>query len=106
MRSRKHASTQRPRAAMYHSEQLIPEQSLMPERDPFDPLAAVRTMAEVQRAGLEAAASVVERILEVGRLGARPQSSFRIPAQPADRTEGNGAGALDEADADYGADAV
>jgi hypothetical protein len=90
---------------MYHSEHLIPEQSLMPDRDPFDPLAALRTMADVQRAGLEAAASVVERILEVGRLGTRPQSSFRIPAQPVDRTEGNGAAPLDEADADHGVDA-
>jgi len=77
----------------------------MPERDPFDPLAALRTMADVQRAGLEAAASVVERILEVGRLGTRPQSSFHIPAQPVDRTEGNGAAPLDEGHADHGVDA-
>lgn len=76
----------------------------MPERDPFDPLAALRTMADVQRAGLEAAAAVVERILEVGRLGARPQSSFHLPAQPVDGTEGNGAEALNGADADHGVD--
>src|SRR6185312_4909991 len=50
-----------------HSAHLIPEQSLMPERDPFDPLAALRTMPDVQRAGLEAAASVVARILDRGR---------------------------------------
>lgn len=72
----------------------------MPERDPFDPLAALRTMADVQRAGLEAAAAVVERILEVGRLGARPQSSFHLPAQPVDGTEGNGADALNGEDAE------
>jgi hypothetical protein len=77
----------------------------MPERDPFDPLAALRTMADVQRAGLEAAAAVVERILEVGRLGARPQSSFHLPAQPVDGTEANGAGPPNEADADHGVDA-
>jgi hypothetical protein len=77
----------------------------MPERDPFDPLVALRTMADVQRAGLEAAASVVERILEVGRLGTRPRSSFHIPAQPVDSTEGNGAAARDEADADHGVEA-
>ncbi len=62
-------------------------------------------MADVQRAGLEAAASVVERILEVGRLGTRPGSSFHIPAQPVDRTQGNGAGAPNGADADQGGDA-
>jgi hypothetical protein len=77
----------------------------MPERDPFDPLATLRTMADVQRAGLEAAAAVVERILEVGRLGARPQSSFHLPAQPVDGTEGNGADALNGAEADHGVDA-
>ncbi len=76
----------------------------MPERDPFDPLAALRTMADVQRAGLDAAAAVVERILEVGRLGARPQSSFHLPAQPVDGTEGNGADALNGADADHDVD--
>jgi hypothetical protein len=61
-------------------------------------------MADVQRAGLEAAAVVVERILEVGRLGARPQSSFHLPAQPVDRTEGNGADAAGGADPDTGPD--
>lgn len=77
----------------------------MPERDPFDPLDALRTMADVQRAGLEAAAAVVERILEVGRLGARPRSSFHLPARPVDRTGGNGADALNGAEADHGVDA-
>lgn len=76
----------------------------MSERDPFDPLAALRTMADVQRAGLEAAAAVVERILEVGRLGARPQSSFHLPAQPVDGTEGKGAEALNGAHAARGVD--
>jgi hypothetical protein len=76
----------------------------MPERDPFDPLAALRTMADVQRAGLEAAAAVVERILEVGRLGARPQSSFHLPARPVDGTDGNGAAPPNAEGADHGVD--
>jgi hypothetical protein len=62
-------------------------------------------MADVQRAGLEAAAAVVERILEVGRLGARPQSSFHLPAQPVDGTEADGAGPSNQADEDHGVDA-
>jgi hypothetical protein len=67
----------------------------MPERDPFDPLAALRAMGDVQRAGLEAAASVVERILELGRHGARMPNSFHLPAQPVDGTS-NGADAEGE----------
>ena len=59
----------------------------MPEQDPFDPLAAMRAMGDVQRAGLEAAASVVERILELGRHGARMPYSFHLPAQPVDGTD-------------------
>ena len=65
----------------------------MPEREPFDPLAALRTMGDVQRAGLEAAASVVERILELGRHGARMPYSFHLPAQPVDGNDANGADA-------------
>jgi hypothetical protein len=62
----------------------------VPERDPLDPLAALRAMGDVQRAGLEAAASVVERILELGRHGARMPYSFHLPAQPVDGSS-NGA---------------
>lgn len=65
----------------------------MPERDPFDPLATLRAMGEVQRAGLKAAASVVERILELGRHGARMPYSFHLPAQPVDGADSNGADA-------------
>jgi hypothetical protein len=77
----------------------------MPERDPFDPLAALRAMGDVQRAGLEAAASVVERILELGRHGTRRPYSFHLPARPVDETS-NDADALDEADARGGGGAV
>jgi hypothetical protein len=76
----------------------------VPERDPFDPLAALRAMGDVQRAGLEAAASVVERILELGRHGARMPYSFHLPAQPVDGTDSNGARAVDRADAEGDAD--
>lgn len=72
----------------------------MPERDPFDPLAALRAMGDVQRAGLEAAASVVERILELGRHGTRMPYSFHLPAQPVDGTDSNGAQAVNRADAE------
>jgi hypothetical protein len=72
----------------------------MPERDPLDPLAALRTMGEVQRAGLEAAASVVERILELGRHGARMPYSFHLPAQPVEGADSNGT----DAEAGDGAD--
>jgi hypothetical protein len=74
----------------------------VPERDPFDPLAALRAMGDVQRAGLEAAAAVVERILELGRHGTRMPYSFHLPAQPVDGTDSNGADAGDGADADHG----
>ena len=76
----------------------------MPEREPFDPLAALRAMGDVQRAGLEAAAAVVERILELGRHGARMPYSFHLPAQPVDGTDANGADALKGAHADQGVD--
>ena len=76
----------------------------MPEREPFDPLAALRAMGDVQRAGLEAAASVVERILELGRHGARMPYSFHLPAQPVDGTDANGADALKGAHVENGVD--
>ena len=55
----------------------------MADRDPApDPLAGLRAMAEVQRAGLEAASTVVERMLELGRLGTRGPFPFPLPADP------------------------
>lgn len=71
----------------------------MPEREPFDPLAALRAMGDVQRAGLEAAAAVVERILELGRHGGRMPYSFHLPAQPVDGADSNGTDAADGAEA-------
>jgi hypothetical protein len=63
-------------------------------------------MGDAQRAGLEAAAAVVERILELGRHGARMPYSFHLPAQPVDGTDSNGADAPNEADADERADSA
>jgi hypothetical protein len=87
----------------------IMERSLVSEREPFDPLAALQAMGEIQRAGLEAAAAVVERILELGRHGTRPPYSFHLPAQPVDGkdTDGGprGMGADNGADAVTGTDA-
>jgi len=65
----------------------------MPDRDPLDPLAGLRDMADVPRAGLETAIAVVERMLELGRQGATASSPFHLPAQPVDGTNGNGADA-------------
>jgi hypothetical protein len=70
----------------------------MSEREPFDPVAALRAMRDVQRAGLEAAAAVVERILEAGQHGTRMPYSFHLPAQPVERTDSNGADPDVEAD--------
>jgi hypothetical protein len=61
-------------------------------------------MGDVQRAGLEAAAAVVERILELGRHGTRMPYSFHLPAQPVDGTDANGGDPLHGADADQRAD--
>jgi hypothetical protein len=61
-------------------------------------------MGDVQRAGLEAAAAVVERMLALGRHGARMPYSFHLPAQPVDGTGSNGADAPNRADAHEGAD--
>jgi hypothetical protein len=47
-----------------------------------DPLAGLRAMTAVQRAGIEAAATVVERMLELGRLGIRGPLPFPLPAEP------------------------
>lgn len=46
-------------------------------------------MAEVQRAGLEAAATVVERMLELGRLGTRGPLPFPLPAAPSAGSNGD-----------------
>jgi hypothetical protein len=78
----------------------------VPERDPFDPLAALRAMGDVQRAGLEAAAAVVERMLELGRHGARMPYSFHLPAQPVDGEHSNGGDAVGGADVDHETDAL
>lgn len=67
----------------------------MPEREPFDPLDALRAMSDIQRTGLEAAAAVVDRILELGRHGTRMPYSFHLPAEPVD-----GASARPDAAAD------
>ena len=61
----------------------------MADRDPLDPLAGLRAMAEVQRAGLEAAATVVERMLELGRLGTRGPFPFPLPSDPAAGSNGD-----------------
>lgn len=53
----------------------------MPEREPFDALAGLRAMADVQRAGLETAAAVVERMLELGRQTARAPFPLHLPAE-------------------------
>jgi hypothetical protein len=78
----------------------------MPEREPLDPLAALREMGEIQRAGLEAAAAVVERILELGRHGTRMPYSFHLPAQPVDGKGSDGGQEVRNVDADNGADAA
>jgi hypothetical protein len=78
----------------------------VPEREPFDAMAALRAMRDVQRAGLEAAAAVVERILEAGQHGTRMPYSFHLPAQPVDGTGSNGADPLKEADADRGVESA
>jgi hypothetical protein len=48
-------------------------------------------MAEAQRRGLEAAATVVERMLELGRQGARSPFPLYLPREPAAGADGDGA---------------
>jgi hypothetical protein len=55
----------------------------VPEKEPFDGQRALRAMADAQRRGLEAAASVVERMLELGRQGARSPFPLYLPREPA-----------------------
>jgi hypothetical protein len=82
------------------------ERSPVSDQEPFDPLAALQTMGEIQRAGLEAAAAVVERILELGRHGTRMPYSFHLPAQPVDGKDSEGGPRVTGTDPDDGADAV
>lgn len=70
----------------------------MPEREPFDEREALRAMADAQRRGLEAAASVVERMLELGRQGARSPFPLYLPREPVageDREDEDGGAAGD-----------
>ena len=60
---------------------------------PLDPLAGLRAMADIQRAGLETAAVVVERMLELGRQSARAPFPLHLPAEPVDGQDGDGADA-------------
>jgi hypothetical protein len=63
----------------------------MPDREPPDPLAGLRAMAEVQRAGLEAAVVVVERMLEFGRQSARAPFPLHLPPEPVAGQDADGA---------------
>ncbi|HEX6687446.1 MAG TPA: hypothetical protein VF085_02140 [Solirubrobacterales bacterium] len=69
------------------------ERPIVPDREPFDPLAGLRAMADAQRRGLETAAAVVERMLELSRQSARGQFPFPLPAEPVDGSNGDGADA-------------
>lgn len=53
----------------------------MPEGGHFDGFAGLRAMADVQRAGLETAAAVVERMLELGRQSTRAPFPLHLPAE-------------------------
>jgi hypothetical protein len=68
------------------------ERAGMPDQEPFDPLEGLRAMADAQRRGLETAATVVERMLELSRQSARGSFPFPLPAEPVDGQNGNGAG--------------
>ncbi len=65
------------------------ERRVVPDREPFDGLAGLRAMADIQRAGLETAAVVVERMLELGRQSARAPFPLHLPAEPV--VDGDGA---------------
>lgn len=56
----------------------------LPDREHFDGLAGLRAIADIQRAGLETAAVVVERMLELGRQSARAPFPLHLPAEPVD----------------------
>jgi hypothetical protein len=62
----------------------------MPEPEPFDAFAGLRAMADVQRAGLETAAAVVERMLELGRQSARAPFPLHLPAEAVGGVNGDG----------------
>jgi hypothetical protein len=61
----------------------------LPDREPLDPLAGLRAMADIQRAGLETAAVVVERMLELGRQSARAPFPLHLPSEPVDGLDGD-----------------
>lgn len=63
----------------------------MSDREPFDGLAGLRAMADAQRRGLEAAAVVVERMLELGRQGVRAPFPLYLPTEPVNGRGGDGA---------------
>src|SRR5690242_8114328 len=66
------------------------EHRFMPEREPFDAFAGLRAMADVQRAGRETAAAVVERMLELGRQSARSPFPLHLPAEAVGGVNGDG----------------
>jgi len=68
----------------------------MSEREPFDGLAGLEAIVNAQRRGLEAAATVVERMLELGRQSARTPFSFYLPAEPRNGSDGDGADGAEE----------
>jgi hypothetical protein len=68
------------------------ERSVVPDREPLDGLAGLRAIADIQRAGLETAAVVVERMLELGRQSARAPFPLHLPAEPVVDGDGPEAG--------------
>jgi hypothetical protein len=68
----------------------------MPDREEFDGLAGLEAIVDAQRRGLEAAAEVVERMLELGRQSARAPFPFYLPAEPLNGGNGDGASGAEE----------
>jgi hypothetical protein len=64
---------------------------IVADRDPLDPLAGLRAMADAQRRGIETATAVVERMLELSRQGTRAPFPFHLPAEPVNGSSGDGA---------------
>jgi hypothetical protein len=63
----------------------------MTDREPSDHLAGLRAMADVPRLGLETAAIVVERMLELGRQSTRAPFPLHLPAEHVDGLNGDDA---------------
>jgi hypothetical protein len=63
----------------------------VPDRERFDPAEGLRGMADAQRRGLETAAAIVERMLELSRQSTRAPFPFHLPAEPVDGQNGEGA---------------